>query len=130
LGDPIVVDGELIVGVHRDAAGHVSDVQITTPSRNVTFSLTPDEKHPGLRYVHADLKLPDRPNFASADDIDGDGRIDRIMLTPPGEKRAHILLRIGAEFVQVQAIGGLKFKTADGRTFGFARQKHEWVSAH
>jgi hypothetical protein len=33
LGDPIVVDGDLIVGVRRDASGHVTCVQITTPTR-------------------------------------------------------------------------------------------------
>src|SRR5258705_13310749 len=54
LGDPIVVDGDLILGVHRGPAGHVTTIQIMTPKRSVTFNRTPDEKNPGLRYSYSE----------------------------------------------------------------------------
>jgi hypothetical protein len=128
VGDPIVVDGDLIVGVRRDANGRVSSVQITTPARDVRFNRSPDAKNPGLRYSRADLT--DTPNMAAADDIDGDGRIDRIMLTPPGQKMPNILLRIGADFVRAKPVGDGKMQTTDGRTFTFDASQHEWVAAN
>jgi hypothetical protein len=126
MGDPVVVDGDLIVGVHRDAAGHVTAVQVTTPARSLKFNRVADAKNPGLRYSRADLT--DTPNMGVADDLDGDGRIDRVMLTPTGEKLPHILLRLGASFVQAKPVGDSKFQTDDGRTFAFDSAQHEWVA--
>jgi hypothetical protein len=127
LGDPIVVDGDLIVGVRRDAAGHVTEVQITTPARNVKFNRVPDAKNPGLRYSRADLT--ETPNIAAADDVDGDGRIDRMMLTPAGQKLPNILLRVGANFVQAKAVGDGKMQTADGKTLSFDAGQREWIAS-
>jgi hypothetical protein len=103
LGDPIVVDGDLIVGVRNDANGHVSSVQVTTPARSVRFNRAPDAKNPGLRYSRADLTdIPKLPN---------------------------ILLRVGADFVQAKAVGEGKMQTTDGRTFSFDASQHEWIAS-
>jgi len=129
LGDPVVIDDDLIVGVRRDDAGRVTSVQITSPAREVRFNRNPDAQNPGLRYSRADADLTDTPNVAAADDMDGDGTIDRIMLTPRGERLPHILLRIGTDFVQAKAVGDGAFRSTDGRTFRFDAAQHDWVAA-
>lgn len=125
LGDPVIIDGDMIVGVRRDATGHVTAVQISTPKREVTFNRAPDEKHSGLRYSRSDLT--DTPNISSADDIDGDGRIDQIILTAPDQTLPHILLRIGATFTQVKPTGDGHFQTAEGGIVTFNFTQHEWM---
>ena len=125
LGDPVVVDNGLIVGVKRDAGGHVATVVLHLPEQDVTFNRNADPMHHGLDYISANLTRT--PNLSTATDLDGDGRIDQIILTAPGEPHPHILLRIGVKFVDVTTIDGKRFKTADGHIFHFEFSRHEWV---
>lgn len=126
LGDPIIVDGDLIVSIHRDDAGHVTAVSITTPQRSVAFNRQPDEKHPGLRYNDA---LPDKPNeLSNADDLDGDGRLDMLLMPQPNAATAAILLRIGARFEPATALGERRFRvTTNGDEVRFDFARREWV---
>lgn len=127
LGDPVVIDKELIVGVQRDGAGHVRTIKINTPKRSLEFNQDSAEKRPGLQYVGGEI-APDAA-FASATDLDGDARIDQVMLGKSAGARPTILLRIDNRFEPATAIGGLRFTLdSDGRTVVFDRAAHNWTT--
>jgi hypothetical protein len=130
LGDPVVVEGDLAIGVHRNADGHVKTINISTPKRSLEFNVQPEEGRPGLQYIGGGI-APGVP-FASATDIDGDVRVDQIIFRHSAgeDPAASLLLRIGDRFVPATALGHGRFKlNDDGRTMKFDRATHEWLEA-
>lgn len=126
LGEPVVVDGDLIVGLHRDASGHVNGVQITSGATAVTLNRTPSKEKPALQYSRWDVT--DAPNqLCCATDLDGDGRIDQMIVPTPGQSPPTILLRIGTAFLPATAVGGGQFKRPDYRLVSFDSAHHEWT---
>jgi hypothetical protein len=127
MGEPVVVDDDLVVGIARDAAGHAKTVKISTHKRSVEFNRDADEKHPGMQYIGGEVA----PNaaFASATDIDGDARVDLIMLRHAmDEEHTTILLRIGDGFEPAAAVGNHQFKlSSDQKTMRFDNSAHQWV---
>jgi hypothetical protein len=128
LGDPVVVDDELLVGIQRDAAGHVKTIKINTPKRSLEFNVRAEDGRPGLQYIGGEI-APDVP-FASATDIDGDVRVDQIIIrhSVREDPNAVLLLRVADRFEQAAGLGGHRFKLkADGRVVKFDLATHEWV---
>lgn len=128
LGDPVVVDGGLAVGIHRDAAGRVRAVKVNTREHSIEFNREVDEKRPGMRYMGTDVTA--KGQFASATDLDGDGRIDQIILRESGQKpEGVILVRLDDRFERAaEALGDGRYKLAgDGRTVRFDRSARQWI---
>ena len=131
LGDPVGIDGDLIVGVRRDATGRVDSVKINTRDRSVEFNREPGEKRPGIRYIGTGVTAEGQ--FASATDFDGDGRVDQINLREPGANPdGVILIRVGDQFDRAgEALGDGRYKLAgDGRSVRFDHVARQWVEQH
>jgi hypothetical protein len=128
LGDPVAVDDDLVVGVSRGADGHVRTVRVNTPKRSLEFNVRADDGRPGLQYIGGEAS-PDAP-FASATDIDGDARVDQIIIQRPVREglKVAILLRVGDRFEPARGVGEHRFKLeVDGRVMRFDRAGHEWA---
>lgn len=128
MGDPIIVDGNLVVGVHRDDAGHVKSVKISTPKRNLEFNRVVADGRPGLSYMGGEIAPGSL--LASATDLDGDARVDQlIMVNVSGDTRTStILLRVGDRYEPATALGEKRFNLqANGRTVTFDLNQREWV---
>ena len=127
LGDPVVIDKDLIVGVRRDDAGRVRTVKINTPKRSIEFNQDAVDQKPGLRYIGGGI-APDAA-FASATDLDGDARVDQIMIQAAADAPPTILLRMDTRFEPATAVGGSRFKLdGDGRIVSFDRATRNWAA--
>ena len=126
LGEPVVIDDDLVVGVLRDEAGRVRTVKITTPRRIIEFNRDAGDQKPGLRYTGGEI-APDAA-FASAMDLDGDARVDQILMLAAAGARPTILLRLDSRFEPATAVGGSRFKLdGDGRIVAFDHAARNWA---
>jgi hypothetical protein len=125
IGEPILVDGDLIVGVKRDSQGHVKSLAVYTADRNVHFARHADSENAGLRYSTTYGDKPPAQLFNAAD-IDGDGRIDLLMSTDQASHEFNVFICVANEIVRVKSVRG-GFASSDGRRFTFDPAKHDFL---